>query len=48
MVNGFEFAKAVMLYYKAYLQADDDTKANVVRWFRGEYGTKTEAKADLI
>jgi hypothetical protein len=47
MVNGFEFAKAVMLYYKAYLQADDDTKANVVRWFRGEYGTKTEAKADL-
>ena len=47
MVNGFEFAKAVMLYYKAYLQADDDTKANVVRWFRGEYGTKTEAKAEL-
>jgi hypothetical protein len=47
MVNGFEFAKAVMLYYKAYLQADDDTKAKVVRWFRGEYGTKTEAKAEL-
>ena len=48
MVNSFEFAKAVMLYYKAYLQADDDTKANVVRWFRGEYGTKPRPRPILI
>ena len=47
MVNGFEFAKAVLLYYNAYNQGDDLTKSSVIRWFRGEYPTKTEAKKDL-
>lgn len=47
MVNGFEFAKAVLLYYKAYNESDDETKANVIKWFRGEYPTKTEARRDL-
>lgn len=47
MVNGFEFAKAVLLYYEAYLSGDDSLKANVLKWFRGEYPTKTEAKREL-
>ena len=47
MVNGFEFAKAVMLYYRAYNQSDDRMKSNIIRWFRGEYHTKTEAKNEL-
>lgn len=47
MVNGFEFAKAVVLYYQAYRQDDAAMKSSVLRWFRGEYPTKTEAKADL-
>ncbi len=47
MVNGFEFAKAVMLYYRAYNESDDQMKSNVIRWFRGEYQTKTEAKNEL-
>lgn len=47
MVNGFEFAKAILLYYKAYFEGDDQLKSNVIRWFRGEYPTKTEAKKDL-
>jgi len=47
MVNGFDFARAVMLYYRAYNSSDDRTKSNVVKWFRGEYATKTEAKNDL-
>lgn len=47
MVNGFEFAKAVQLYYEAYRQSDDEMKSNVLKWFRGEYPTKTEAKRDL-
>ena len=47
MVNGFDFAKAVLLYYKAYNQSDDSLKSNVIKWFRGEYPTKTEAKKDL-
>jgi len=47
MVNGFEFAKAVSLYWKAYQEDDATLKSNVLRWFRGEYPTRTEAKKDL-
>ncbi|KNZ42934.1 ATP-binding protein [Acetobacterium bakii] len=47
MVHGFDFAKMISMYYKAYTQGDDETKAKVLRWFRGEYATKTEAKRDL-
>ena len=47
MVNGFEFARAVLLYYHAYLTSDDQIKSNVIRWFRGEYPTRTEARQDL-
>lgn len=47
MVNGFEFAKAVVLYWKAYKQDDSVMKSNVLKWFRGEYATRKEAKEDL-
>jgi len=47
MVNGFEFAKAVAAYWKAYRQDDQTMKSNVLKYFRGEYPSKKEAKADL-
>ena len=47
MVNGFEFAKAVVTYWKAYRQGDTAQKSNVLRWFRGEYPSRKEAKSDL-
>ncbi len=47
MVNGFEFAKAVALYWKAYREDDPALKSMVLRWFRGEYPTRTESKRDL-
>ena len=47
LVHGFEFAKLLSAYYLAYVNGDDETKAKVVRWFRGEYTTKTEAKEAL-
>ncbi len=47
MVHGFDFAKLLTLYYRSYIHGDDETKAKVVKWFRGEYATKTEAKAEL-
>lgn len=47
MVNGFEFAKAVVLYWKAYKEDDATMKSNVLRWFRGEYPSRREAKNDL-
>lgn len=47
MVNGFEFAKAVVIYWNAYLEDDSTMKSNVLKWFRGEYPSKKEAKAEL-
>lgn len=47
MVNGFEFAKAVATYWRAYQQDDAAMKSNVLKWFRGEYASRKEAKADL-
>ncbi len=47
MVHGFDFARLITLYYRAFLADDDETRARVIRWFRGEYQTRTEAKGDL-
>ncbi|MDR1205797.1 MAG: ATP-binding protein [Peptococcaceae bacterium] len=47
MVNGFEFAKAVAAYWKAYRQDDAAMKSNVLKWFRGEYPSRREAREDL-
>ena len=47
LVHGFDFARLLTLYWRAHLEGDDETKGNVIRWFRGEYRTKSEARADL-
>ena len=47
MVHGFDFAKVINMYYEAYEEADDEKKSKVLKWFRGEYSTKTEAKQEL-
>jgi len=47
MVNGFEFAKAVVTYWNAYRNDDAATKSNVLKWFRGEYQSRKEARDDL-
>ena len=47
MVHGFDFARLLTLYYQAHLNGDDEAKAKVLTWFRGEYNTKTEARQEL-
>lgn len=47
MVNGFDFARAIMQYWEAYQSSDANKKSQVLKWFRGEYATRTEAKGDL-
>ena len=47
LVHGFEFARLLSAYYHAYVNGDDETKAKVVRWFRGEYALKREAREEL-
>ena len=45
--HGFDFAAAVSVYYKAYVESDEKKKQAALRWLRGEYSTKTEARAFL-
>lgn len=47
LVHGFDFARLLSIYYKAFITDDDDMKGKVLKWFRGEYSTKTEARQDL-
>ena len=47
LVHGFEFAHLLSRYYHAYAEGDDDTRMKVVRWFRGEYALKKEAREEL-
>ncbi len=47
LVHGFEFATLLSRYYHSYIEGDDETKMKVVRWFRGEYALKHEAKEAL-
>ncbi|MBR3316521.1 MAG: ATP-binding protein [Atopobiaceae bacterium] len=47
MVHGFDFARLLAEYYRAHVEGDDETKAYVAKWFRGEYRTKTEARQEL-
>ena len=47
LVGGFDFARVVTAYYRAYLGDDDERKSACLRWLRGEFSTKTEAKREL-
>ena len=47
LVHGFEFARLLTSYYRAHVEGDDERKALVAKWMRGEYRTKTEARQEL-
>ena len=47
MVHGFDFSRLLTLYYQAHIRGDDGLKAKVLKWFRGEYATKTDARQEL-
>ena len=46
-VGGFDFATVLNKYYFATVNGDDALRSAAVRWLRGEYVTKTEARRDL-
>lgn len=47
LVRGFEFAEVIGLYCRAFEEGNDQKKADVIRWLRGEFSTKTDAKQAL-
>ena len=46
-VGGFEFARVLGAYYAAEAEGDDLKKSACLRWLRGEFHTKTEARSAL-
>ncbi|MDR1158102.1 MAG: ATP-binding protein [Oscillospiraceae bacterium] len=47
IVHGFDFARIISLYWKAIMTEDDELKRKTLKWLRGEYSTKTEARREL-
>lgn len=46
-VGGFDFATVIVKYYEALICDNEDQKRMCLKWLRGEYNTKTEAKNQL-
>ena len=47
LVGGFDFSRVISEYYKAFVEGDDEKQSACLRWLRGEYGNKTEARHAL-
>lgn len=46
-VGGFDFGTVIVKYYEGYIKDDEQLRRNALKWLKGEYRTKTEAKQDL-
>src|ERR1700722_13162311 len=47
MVGGYDFADVLATYARAFEDGNDKLKADAIRWLRGEFTTKTEARKAL-
>ena len=47
LVHGFDFATVVTTYWRGYRMDESNKKDAALRWLRGEFNTKTEAKSAL-
>lgn len=47
LVGGYDFAEVVATYWRGHDTGDDGAKAAALRWLRGEYTTRTDARAAL-
>jgi len=47
MVHGFDFGCVIAAYWRGHRLGDDEAKSGALRWLRGEFATKTEARQEL-
>ena len=47
MVNGYDFAEVVLSYWRGHEEGNEQLRADAVRWLRGEFTTRTDARAAL-
>lgn len=45
--GGFDFGLVIIKYYEGYFTNDDFLRRSALKWLKGEYRTKTEARQDL-
>lgn len=44
LVGGYDFAEVIATYWEAHQEGDEILEDAAIRWLRGEFGTKTEAR----
>lgn len=47
MVGGYDFAKVIEAYWSGHDSDNEQLKADAIRWLRGEFSTKTDARNAL-
>lgn len=47
LVSGFDFSTVMSKYFEGHLSHNDELQSQALRWLRGEFATKTEARAAL-
>ncbi|CAD6562393.1 ATP-binding protein [Paraburkholderia sabiae] len=47
MVNGYDFADVIAAYCKGFEEGNEKLKSDAVRWLRGEFSTRTDARQAL-
>lgn len=47
LVNGYDFADVIAAYCRGYEEGNEQLKSDAVRWLRGEFSTKTDARQAL-
>jgi hypothetical protein len=47
LVGGYDFAEVIAVYWRASEAGEDARKDAAIRWLRGEFNTKTDARAAL-
>src|SRR3569623_1120586 len=47
LVNGYDFADVIAAYWRGFEEGNEQVKSDAIRWLRGEFSTKTEARQVL-
>jgi hypothetical protein len=47
MVSGYDFASVIAAYWKGFDSGNEQLKSDAIRWLRGEFTTKTDARLAL-
>lgn len=47
MVNGYDFATVISAYWSGHQEGNEQRKSDAIRWLRGEFSTKTDARQAL-